>query len=77
MSKLQLRQIVLVLSRNMAVFVSSSGRWKRSGITKENPLTQSVITPEVRKMLLKKSTCIWRKGASTVRLLQTNTWGLD
>ena len=73
MSELQFWQIVLVLSRNMVVFISSSGRWKRSGIMKEKPLTQSVITPEVRKILLTKSTCIWRGAASTVRLLQTNT----
>ena len=49
MSELQLWQILLVLSRNMAVFMSSSGRWKRSGIVKEYPVTQSMNAPEVRK----------------------------
>ena len=40
MSELKLRQRLLLLSRNMAAFMSSSGRWKRNGIMKANPLTQ-------------------------------------
>ena len=73
MSKLQHRQITLILSRNMAAFMSSSGRWKRSGIIKQYWLAQSTSTPEVMKILMTNATCIWRKAASIVRLLQTHT----